>query len=188
LVVTKTVTRKLRRGTPDVRKFFVFDQHPTMAFGLPRKATRAARYLVLALVVLALCYSRSCSPASSLFRSSSYFSLPVDFAPRIPSHNADFAWGSIIHRFHNHPRSAAKRKELPWKRDGTARSTRPDAKIRVLIVTSELAGLHKNGGIGTAFLELAEALAGQGDIETSLLVSHLEDSFPLRKVESLRKE
>jgi len=157
-----------------------------MAFGLPRKAFRAARYLVLALVVLALCYSRSCSPASSLFSSSSLPSYPPDTAPRIRQRTTDFAWGSIIHRFQNHPKPAKERKELPWKRDGIA--SRVDSKIRVLIVTSELSGLHKNGGIGTAFVELAEALAGEEEVEMSILVSHLEDSFPVRKVERLRSE
>ncbi|GAA5910398.1 uncharacterized protein JCM6883_002993 [Sporobolomyces salmoneus] len=157
-----------------------------MAFGLPRKAVRAARYLVLALIVLALCYSRSCSPSSTLFNSSSYTSRPLNTALRRRQHTTDFAWGSIIHRFQNHPRPAKRRKELPWKREG--KGTGAGSTVRALIVTSELAGLHKNGGIGTAFVELAEALGGEREIEISILVSHLEESFPLRKVERLRSE
>ena len=160
-----------------------------MAFGLPRKAIRAAKYLVLALLVIALCYSRACSPTTSFFNSSS--SLSPAPPPRIRQHATDFAWGSIIHRFQNHQRPARRRTELPWKRDqsGAAiRKSKGKGNVRVLIVTSELAGLHKNGGIGTAFVELAEALAGEGDIETSILVSHLEESFPIHKVQRLRSE
>jgi len=162
-----------------------------MAFGLPRKAIRAAKYLVLALLVIALCYSRACSPTTSFFNSSS--SLSPAPPPRIRQHATDFAWGSIIHRFQNHQRPATRRKELPWKRDQLRAAIRKSkgkgkGNIRVLIVTSELAGLHKNGGIGTAFVELAEALAGEDDIETSILVSHLEESFPIHKVLRLRSE
>ncbi|GAA6005932.1 hypothetical protein JCM11491_004064 [Sporobolomyces phaffii] len=159
-----------------------------MAFGLPRKAVRAARYLVLALIVLALCYSRSCTPTPSWFSSSSISPRPLDTAFRIRQHATDFAWGSIIHRFQNHPRSAERRRKFPWK--SSADATRPGTarKIRVVIVTSELAGLHKNGGIGTAFVELAQALSGEEDVQVSILVSHLEDSLPLRKVERLRSE
>ncbi|GAA5953180.1 hypothetical protein JCM21900_006130 [Sporobolomyces salmonicolor] len=166
-----------------------------MAIRLPRRATRILRYLVLACAVFALCYSRACSPASS-FLNSSAASAPTARSLRRRAHAVDFAWGSILHRFQNHPRPAAKRKELPWRRLGTGDGARAGARIggasegttRVLIVTSELAGLHKNGGIGTAFLELAEALAGEDDIEMSILVAHIEDSFPVRKVEALRAE
>ncbi|GAA5936629.1 uncharacterized protein JCM15063_001943 [Sporobolomyces koalae] len=157
-----------------------------MAFGLPRKTLRAVKYLVLALVVLALCYTRSCSPTGSLFSTSSLATDPHRPRLRIRQYAPDFAWGSIIHRFQNHPKPAATRKELPWrigKREALSKS--PD-QVRVLIVTSELSGLHKNGGIGTAFVELAAALAGEQDIQVSILVSHLESSFPAHKVERLR--
>mgnify|MGYP006996943998 FL=1 len=65
------------------------------------------------------------------------------------------------------------------------------APIRVLIVTSELAGLHTNGGIGTAFSELAQTLAAAGngrEFETTILVTHLEDSFPFKKRENVTQE
>ncbi|GAA6060044.1 hypothetical protein JCM10212_001041 [Sporobolomyces blumeae] len=163
-----------------------------MALGLPRKAFRALRYLVLALVVFALCYSRACSPTRSGWFDSASHSNPAP-STRIRQHPTDFAWGSIIHRFQNHPRPATRRNGLPWKRDGTRRGgTQLDPSrtgpIRVLIVTSELSGLHKNGGIGTAFVELAETLAGEDDVETSILVAHLEDGFPAKKVADLRSD
>ncbi|GAA5891062.1 hypothetical protein JCM5296_007365 [Sporobolomyces johnsonii] len=160
-----------------------------MAIGLPRRATRFLRYLLLACAVLAFCYSRACSPASS-FLSSSAASSPTASSLRRRAHAVDFAWGSILHRFQNHPRPAARRKELPWRRRGAGARIggASEGTARVLIVTSELAGLHKNGGIGTAFLELAEVLAGEDDVEMSILVAHVEDSFPVRKVEALRAE
>ncbi|GAA6044330.1 hypothetical protein JCM8097_000926 [Rhodosporidiobolus ruineniae] len=151
---------------------------------LPRKAIRALRYLLVASAVLALCYSRACTPPT--FASSSPSSSP---ATTRFSH-VDFAWGSILHRFQNHPRPPAKRAVLPWtdqppNRDEAAAAAAPS---RVLIVTSELAGLHKNGGIGTAFTELAQALAGGRDFEVSILVSHLEAVFAEKKRERLREE
>ncbi|BGP16837.1 hypothetical protein JCM10213v2_004842 [Rhodosporidiobolus nylandii] len=51
--------------------------------------------------------------------------------------------------------------------------------------------LHKNGGIGTAFLELAHALAGdEGEdaVEMSILVAHMEETFAASKVERLRED
>jgi glycogen synthase len=56
---------------------------------------------------------------------------------------------------------------------------------RTLIVTSELAGLHKNGGIGTAFSELAAALAGGSEIRVAVLVAHEAVSFPVKQREAV---
>ncbi|GAA5851549.1 hypothetical protein JCM8547_001130 [Rhodosporidiobolus lusitaniae] len=149
---------------------------------LPRKAFRALRYLLVAACLLALCWSRGCTPSSSS-SSTSGSSL------RKRNHQVDFAWGSILHRFQNNPRPAKRRSELPWRGDGAkAKSRRGAGAARVLIVTSELAGLHTNGGIGTAFTELAQTLAGEEDFETSILVAHVEDSFAKKKRDGLRQE
>lgn len=155
---------------------------------LPRKATRALRYALLASAILALCWSRGCTPSSSSLSS---------IHKKTRDSPVDFAWGSIVHRYQNHPRAAQKRSVLPWRNEGSngsggvtggGKGEGETARIRVLIVTSELAGLHKNGGIGTAFTELAQTLAGEEDFETSILVSHVEEQFAVKKLEALRKE
>ncbi|GAA6017983.1 hypothetical protein JCM10207_002731 [Rhodosporidiobolus poonsookiae] len=151
---------------------------------LPRKAIRAIRYLLLASAVAAICcWSNACHPTTFAFSKS-----PASKPPQ-HSNKVDFAWGSILHRFQNHPRPPRPRRELPWDGGSRELSRRSDgAKTRVLIVTSELAGLHKNGGIGTAFTELATALAGEADIEMSILVAHVEGTFAVKKREALRQE
>lgn len=47
----------------------------------------------------------------------------------------------------------------------------PDSQKRVCLVTYEVAGPHLNGGIGTAFTNLALALAKQGHKVSSLLTA-----------------
>ncbi|GAA5897731.1 hypothetical protein JCM6882_000079 [Rhodosporidiobolus microsporus] len=150
---------------------------------LPRKALRALRYVVLLACVLAFCWSRSCTPSPSSSSSTASSSRSSTRASDV-----DFAWGSILHRFQNHPRAARRRGAFPWADGGVATSDRGAGRTRVLIVTSELAGLHKNGGIGTAFTELAQALAGEEDFEMSILVAHVEDSFAKKKREALKDE
>ncbi|GAA5839197.1 hypothetical protein JCM11251_003701 [Rhodosporidiobolus azoricus] len=150
---------------------------------LPRKAVRALRYIFVVACVLAFCWSRTCTP-SSLSPSSSSASSS---RPSTRSRNVDFAWGSILHRFQNHPRPARRRSAFPWAKHGVATSG-GGKRTKVLIVTSELAGLHKNGGIGTAFVELAQALAGEDDFEMSILVSHVEETFARKKREALQDE
>ncbi len=184
------------------------------AWHLPRKLVRLVRYVILsALVCTLVCYSRRvCSSSNS--------SSALSRRNAVQS-TVDFAWGSILHRFQNHPRPPRKRESLPWREN--AGSWRPRAKrrgrrgrvqatepspvagvpgvagtvagqgktIRVLIVTSELAGLHTNGGIGTAFSELAQTLAAAGngrEFKTTILVTHLEDSFPFKKRENVTRE
>ncbi|GAA6004321.1 uncharacterized protein JCM10292_001423 [Rhodotorula paludigena] len=155
---------------------------------VPRKALRALRYILVALVVALVCWSRACSPPASTA------------APRRGdeasqrARRADYAWGSILHRFENHPQPAKARRTLPWRDEHhqLARRQPPEppaahGRTRVLIVTSELSGLHKNGGIGTAFSELAQALAA-ADFDTSILVAHLADTFPVVKRETLVAE
>ena len=160
----------------------------------PRKAARALRYLVIAAAVLALCWCRACSPISLHLDTSRTSPRTTSSAPP----QVDYAWGSILHRYQNHPRPARPRRALPWaasggsssvsggeRRHGQAAGAR--ATIRVLIVTSELSGLHKNGGIGTAFRELAHALA-DANLDTSILVAHLADTFPHKKRDALTAE
>ncbi|KPV77829.1 glycosyltransferase family 2 protein [Rhodotorula graminis WP1] len=158
----------------------------------PRKAARALRYVVIAAAVAALCWSRACSPISLRLDSSTA-------SPRLAPPPVDYAWGSILHRYQNHPRPARARRQLPWPSPADPDSPRAQprrhqgepararAPPRVLIVTSELSGLHKNGGIGTAFRELAHALA-DADLETSILVAHLADTFPHKKRDALTAE
>lgn len=175
------------------------------AWHLPRKLTRLLRYLVLSAVLCTLaCYSHQ------------WCAAPVTFSRaalnRYVGHSdIDFAWGSILHRFQNHPRPPRAREPFPWSETrprsrGRRRRRGPQAEpspasggasadatqpIRVLIVTSELSGLHTNGGIGTAFLELAQTLAtagGGAEFETTILVAHLESTFPVKKREVLKEE
>ncbi|GAA5867352.1 hypothetical protein JCM3774_003559 [Rhodotorula dairenensis] len=189
------------------------------AWHLPRKLVRLLRYLVLsALVCTLVCYSRVCSSSGALSLANSALTRHAQ------PYTVDYSWGSILHRFQNHPRPPKRREPLPWETN----SRRPRAKrrrrgpqaepspvagsvnaaaagavavghatnaaaapIRVLIVTSELAGLHTNGGIGTAFSELAQTLAAAGsgqEFRTTILVTHLEDSFPFRKRENVTNE
>ncbi|BGP48791.1 hypothetical protein JCM10450v2_004667 [Rhodotorula kratochvilovae] len=131
---------------------------------IPRKALRALRYVLLASAVAAFCWSRACNPAAH--RNHPDEALSTSAAPEV-----DYAWGSILHRFQNHPRPAPT----------------GGRRTRILIVTSELSGLHKNGGIGTAFSELAQVLAA-ADLETSILVAHLEETFPYKKRDALSAE
>lgn len=87
----------------------------------------------------------------------------------------DYAWGSVLHRFQNHQRSAQPRPPLPWT---THQHPADEERIpRAIIVTSELAGLHKNGGIGTAFLELAKSLSRGKDVDVSILIAHVATAF-----------
>lgn len=165
---------------------------------VPRKALRLLRYIVIAAALCAACcFSRICQPRWERDHLDATSSLV-----RHARQPVDFAWGSIIHRFQNYPRRARRRGLHPWQTEDRSRqagvslprqedSSRRNKPIRVLIVTAEFAGLHKNGGIGTAFSELAHTLAAAGggrDFETSVLLAHLEDAFPVQKREQLRVE
>ncbi|GAA5993395.1 hypothetical protein JCM10908_002644 [Rhodotorula pacifica] len=186
------------------------------AWRLPRKLVRLLRYAVFsALFCTLVCYSRVCSSSTA----SAALSLANSALTRYAGYQTvDFAWGSILHRFQNHPRPPKRRERLPWetaksssRSKGRSRARRrprgsqaepspvagkggereaagAPAPVRVLIVTSELAGLHTNGGIGTAFSELAQTLAAAAngqEFETSILVTHLEDTFPFKKRENV---
>ncbi|KWU44404.1 Proteophosphoglycan ppg4 [Rhodotorula sp. JG-1b] len=170
------------------------------AWHLPRKLVRLVRYVILSALVCTLVgYSRRVCLSSS---NSSTLSRSRRNAVQSPT-AVDFAWGSILHRFQNHPRPPRKREPFPWQAEpspvagaAAAAGKQGDqdgaaAPIRVLIVTSELAGLHTNGGIGTAFSELAQTLAAAGngrEFVTTILVTHLADSFPFKKRENVTNE
>lgn len=129
----------------------------------PRKVTRAfkglLKYALVAVLVAFL--SRRFQPPWDDLRQDSV--APVDFA-----------WGSVLHRFQNHPTRATPRAAFPW----TTLPAPPSRAIpRVAIVTFELAGLHKNGGIGTAYLELATALARSETVNVTIIVAHLASTF-----------
>lgn len=87
------------------------------------------------------------------------------------------AWGSILHRFENHPTSATARNRLPWTTGARERREVGNGAVRTWIVTGELEGLHSNGGIGTALRELAVSLAGEQGFEISILVAHPSTMF-----------
>lgn len=140
-----------------------------------RRASRLFNYVLIAVAVFLIArWSRDCGTPAELASS---------LRRRAATSNVDFAWGSLLHRFQNHPIPSPPRDVLPWKRSGIARSQ--DKKTRTLIVTSELAGLHKNGGIGTAYSELAAALATRRNMEVSILVAHEVKSFPVKQRKGL---
>ncbi|GAA5987993.1 hypothetical protein JCM11641_005974 [Rhodosporidiobolus odoratus] len=151
---------------------------------LIRRACRLLRYILLASALAALCYTRSCSHSHLLSTKA-----PLS---RTSTTTVDFAWGSILHRLQNHPQPPPHPQTLPWRvaNQFAERNLKqsPTAPTRILIVTSELAGLHKNGGIGTAFSELAQVLAREDNFEMTILVAHLEDSFAVKKVDKLRQD
>lgn len=139
-----------------------------------RRASRLAKYLLIAVAVALIAqWSRSCDPSAASAASNL----------RRRARNVDFAWGSLLHRFQNHPRPSPAREALPWKLSKHS-GARPEL-TRTLIVTSELAGLHKNGGIGTAYSELAAALAATGDIQVTVLVAHEAKAFPIKQRQAL---
>lgn len=102
----------------------------------------------------------------------------------------DYAWGSAIHRFQNHPELAPESAEpLPW-RDKAFRSTASDSTsvLQIWIVTQELSGLHQNGGIGTAYLQLAKSLASEARFQVTILLAQPEDHFGAVKKASFLRE
>ena len=102
----------------------------------------------------------------------------------------DYAWGSAIHRFQNHPELAPESAEpLPW-RDQAFRSSASDnsSVLQIWIVTQELSGLHQNGGIGTAYLQLAKSLASEARFNVTILLAQPEDHFGAAKKASFLRE
>lgn len=150
------------------------------AFRVPRKATRALRYVLIGLAVLLYAqwshWTSSSTTALTSFKShrDANFKSPGGASSSSP---VDYAWGSLLHRFQNHPKDTAARVIPPWRSSTPKRSVKTPA--RTLIVTSELAGLHKNGGIGTAYSELAHALADSGkEVQVSILLAHERTEIP----------
>ncbi|KAK4057242.1 hypothetical protein OIO90_001739 [Microbotryomycetes sp. JL221] len=82
----------------------------------------------------------------------------------------------------NHPRSSPRRTPLPWRNGQTLNPSNLVQPISCLIVTPELASLHKNGGIGTAFTELAYTLGVRDDMRVTVLMVQEESSFPAEVV------
>lgn len=93
----------------------------------------------------------------------------------------DPLWGSILHRFENHPAQILPAPSLPWPDDWQP----PDRQqpIRVLIVTAELAGLQQ-GGIGSAYAQLAEHLASSSDFAVTVLMARQENAMLPMKFEA----
>lgn len=86
------------------------------------------------------------------------------------------AWGSLIGPYHLH--AGATKESLTIKalpKEGLIEKR--DQPLRILIVTTELAGVHKNGGIGTAFLELALLLAKVESFRVSVLIAQYRQKF-----------
>ncbi|KAM0749285.1 hypothetical protein T439DRAFT_315519 [Meredithblackwellia eburnea MCA 4105] len=105
------------------------------------------------------------------------------------NHKIDYAWGSILHPFQNHPSIPLQKPHLPPKphnkkqHSSSNNSLKP---IRTLIVTQEIAGLHKNGGIGSAYLELAKSIASNRGHEVAILLAETIDNFGSEAVTALR--
>ena len=99
-----------------------------------------------------------------------------------------YSYGSLIAPLHNrhnaipldfHVKTATDmRMEAGHLRAVSSNQHLSEDPITVCIVTPELAGLHKNGGIGTAFLELALLLAAESYIRVTVLIAHPASRFP----------
>ena len=136
---------------------------------------RLLRTILYALVGLSLVFLRD------LIRLSSHSHLINNFrshslSASLPLNNA---WGSIVHRFENHPTPSTRRIPFPWTDAGNSQDALRELKgtLRVWIVTAELDGLHNNGGIGTALRELAGSLSREREFDVSILVAHPESAF-----------
>ena len=99
-------------------------------------------------------------------------------ADTLPSSDTlDYGWGTSIHRFHNHPENySSNATPFPWTLPLQTSQHR-----RIWIVTNELDGLHKNGGIGTAYAELAKHLSQPGAFQVAILIPHEEKTFTWRQ-------
>lgn len=156
-------SRNLHRPSPDVR--------PTEPRPTPRRqrspaAGRSCAALVLVCLGFSLLLGHHVLDRKGGNR-------PVT-GPRSESVNSlGFAWGSLIAPYHpNGPVPRGLPVQIMPRR---ARSLhRP---VEVCIVTTELAGLHKTGGIGTAFLELAKLLAPLKDFAVTVVVTHARREF-----------
>jgi hypothetical protein len=102
----------------------------------------------------------------------------------------DFAWGSSLHRFNNHalPLDSGAT-EFPWISDSKSLEARGLKEAVVWIVSSEVEGLHKTGGIGTAYVELAKFLAGSAEtaFQINILVAHEKSKFTWHQLDSTTK-
>lgn len=154
---------------------------------LPRRAARLLRYILYAIVLGYIIVThrsqRTAAPATP--------STATHWRRRsnVNASAIDFAWGSLLHRFQNHPREAPKRPSFPWKTRRWPKKRRAAGqRVSTLIVTAELEGLHKNGGIGTAYAELAGALAASKDIFVSILIAKPADEFPIKTIQTLRAQ
>ncbi|SCV69908.1 BQ2448_1302 [Microbotryum intermedium] len=150
----------------------------------PRRALRWVVYSLLALVLVPLAtrvYERLWARSRRI--SGGNFLKGRSLSSKS---NVDYTWGSLLHRYHNHPDPVTPRIELPWKKN--PRLLHPDrTPMSALIVTSELAGLHKNGGIGTAFRELATALASSAIVNVDILIANRMQDYPIGQVRNLTR-
>lgn len=87
-----------------------------------------------------------------------------EVAWQVPTHLADLPIGALDAARPRRPRTASRPAPTP-SRPLTAfvdRRPSPAARPSVCVVTNEILGLHKNGGIGTSMTGMAEALAAAG--------------------------
>lgn len=94
-------------------------------------------------------------------------------------------WGSLLHASLNHPDPTPPPPTLPWR--GTGMERRHQI-VRVWIVTAELAGLQRNGGIGSAYLELARRLAREESMQVNILMAREGSEFPTELRDGLVEE
>ncbi|KAM0789308.1 hypothetical protein ACM66B_000147 [Microbotryomycetes sp. NB124-2] len=153
-------------------------RRPTRSIRLRWRVSRAIRLLLITLTAVGVLYwLRFASNGTHAALGGSRLSLQRRAAPD----DVDYAWGSLIHRFQNHPRPPKSRPSFPWSSRSPPKRQSSNA-VRCLLVTPELASLHKNGGIGTAFTELAFALAADDAFDVSVLMVQDENSFPAQVV------
>ncbi|SCZ89792.1 BZ3500_MvSof-1268-A1-R1_Chr9g10596 [Microbotryum saponariae] len=156
---------------------------------LYRRPRRVLRWVVLSLLALVFfllarrVYERRWARSRRRTHNGGYFLKGRSLSSK---NGIDYTWGSLLHRYHNHPDPVTPRVELPWKKN--PRLLHPDrTPTRALIVTSELAGLHKNGGIGTAFRELATALASSAIVNVDILIANRMQDYPMGQVRNLTR-
>lgn len=128
---------------------------------MSKRAIRFGFYLVLFLIARFVWFLLPSSPNS------------------IKKSNFDYNWGSIQHHLQNYPTPSTLRTPLPYSHS----KDYGNSQIRVWVVTSELEGLNQNGGIGTAFMELALDLSKGSAFQVSILVAHPRNDYTVRQLE-----
>jgi hypothetical protein len=87
----------------------------------------------------------------------------------------DHTWGSILRPFEKEVRQPDL---STYKLPSAEQFKHVDRKqVKILLAIAELSGLHKNGGIGTAYRALAESMSDEG-FNVTILMLHARETFP----------